>query len=179
MAKYSLLPQGAEVAALLDTRRAEILERDADTLEQLVAACVAVKAEIVAADPEERTGARAVLNYGHTLAHALETTGGHALAHGEAVAIGLVFAAQLACALERVGADVVERTRAVIDGLGLPTTVPADDVTADSLLEVMRRDKKAKGGLTFVLPGPHGMESVDDPPIAAIDTALRAVGVTG
>jgi 3-dehydroquinate synthase len=177
--KYSLLPQGAEVAALLGVRRAEIVARDPDALEQLVAACAAVKAEIVAADPEERTGARAALNYGHTLAHALETTGGHALAHGEAVAIGLVFAVHLARALERVGADVVDRTWAVIDGLGLPTAVPADDVTADSILEVMRRDKKAKGGLTFVLPGPLGMESVDDPPIAAIDTALRAVGVTG
>jgi len=178
VAKYALLPQGAEVAAILDTCRTAILARDAAALEQLVAACVAVKAEIVAADPQERTGARAALNYGHTLAHALETTSGHSLAHGEAVAIGLVFAAQLAHSLERVGADVVERTQAVIDGLGLPTTVP-DDVTADSLLEVMRRDKKAKGGLTFVLPGPHGVESVDDPPIAAIDTALRAVGVAG
>jgi len=179
VAKYSLLPEGAGVAALLEARRTEILARDADTLEELVTACVAVKAAIVAADPEERTGGRAALNYGHTLAHALETTGGHALAHGEAVAIGLVFAVHLARSLERVGADVVERTRAAIDGLGLPTAVPADDVTADSLLEVMRRDKKSKGGLTFVLPGPHGMESIDDPPTAAIDTALRAVGVTG
>ena len=70
----------------------------------VVARCAAAKARVVEADELERTGARAVLNYGHTLAHALETAGGHALQHGEAVAIGMVFAANLAAVLERIGA---------------------------------------------------------------------------
>jgi len=177
VAKYALMPEGAEVAAILDRDGDRVLDRDPDVLGDLVAACAAIKARIVAADPEERTGLRATLNYGHTLAHALEIVSGHALAHGEAVAIGLVFAANLAHGLERVGAEEPERVEALLKRLGLPTKVPADTSARDDLVALMQRDKKAKGGLTFVLPGPNGLEQVDDPPVRAIDGALRVVGV--
>jgi len=177
VAKYALMPEGGAVRELLERQRDEILGRDPDALGALVAACAAIKADVVAADPEERTGRRAILNFGHTLAHAIETTSRHAVAHGEAVAIGLVFATELARALERVDGAQVERARSVVGGLGLPIAVPADGVDADALLEVMRRDKKAKGGTTFVLPGPNGLELVHDPPARAIAGALRAVGV--
>ncbi len=178
VAKYALMPEGADVAAILDRVADRVLDRDAEALADLVAACVEIKARIVAADPEEQTGLRVTLNYGHTLAHALETVSGHALAHGEAVAIGLVFAANLAHGLERVGSDVPERVQALLMRLGLPVTVPSETSARDELLSVMQRDKKAKGGLTFVLPGPHGLETIDDPPMPAIDRALSAVGVT-
>jgi 3-dehydroquinate synthase len=177
VAKYALMPDGDEVAAVLDRGADRVLSRDPEVLGELVAACAAVKAEIVAADPEERTGRRATLNYGHTLAHALETVSGHALAHGEAVAIGLVFAANLAHALERVGPDVPERVASLLARLGLPTTVPAGTSDRDALVALMQRDKKSKGGLTFVLPGPDGLQRVDNPPEHAIDSALRVVGV--
>jgi 3-dehydroquinate synthetase len=132
---------------------------------------------VVAADPEERTGLRMSLNYGHTLAHALETTGGYDLLHGEAVAVGLVFAAALAGALERIDVTAVDEHRALVERLGLPASVPGD-VHAAALLDVMRRDKKARGGLTFVLPGDGGLDAVDDPDSRALDVAFAAVGVT-
>jgi 5-deoxy-5-amino-3-dehydroquinate synthase len=177
VAKYALMPEGAEVAAIVERDADRVLSRDPVALADLVAACVRIKASIVAADPEEQTGERAKLNYGHTLAHALETASGHALAHGEAVAIGLNFAANLAHALERVGAEVPDRVHTLLERLGLPTTVPEGVAEDSDLVALMRRDKKAKGGLTFVLPGPDGLESVDDPSMQAIDTALRLVGV--
>jgi 5-deoxy-5-amino-3-dehydroquinate synthase len=176
VAKYALMPGGERVAALVTTCTGDVLARDAGVLGQLVAACAAIKAAVVAADPLERTGLRATLNYGHTLAHALETVGGYELLHGEAVAIGLVFAGALAGALERVDDATVERHRDVVHALGLPAAVPGE-VDCDELLQVMRRDKKASGGLTFVLPGARGLEIVEDPPPHALARAFRAVGV--
>jgi 3-dehydroquinate synthase len=178
VAKYALMPGGGAVATLLAEHTAAVLTRDPTVLTDLVAGCVAIKAAVVAADPEERTGVRAVLNYGHTFAHALETTGQYALAHGEAVSVGLVFAAHLARNLERVDDQTVEHVQRVLTGLGLPIRVP-DDRSEPELLAVMRRDKKVRDDLTFVLPGPHGLELVHDPPAPALTGAFRAVGVGG
>ena len=122
---------------------------------------------------------RAVLNYGHTFAHALEASGEYDdLLHGEAVAVGLVFAGRLAAELGRVDASTAERHRQIVSALGLPGRAP-EGLDASKLVELMRRDKKAKGGLTFVLPGPTGFERVDDPPAAALERALESVGVEG
>ena len=89
-----------------------------------------------------------------------------------------MFAAQLAGGLERVGPDVVDRTRRLPATLGLPTEVPGGEaLDADELLAIMRRDKKSGGGLTFVLPGPNGIERVDDPDPAAVRKAFAAVGI--
>ena len=170
------MPQGTRVAQIIDARATEITARDPDALTELVTACVAIKAHVVAADPEERTGLRATLNYGHTLAHALETAGAYGLLHGEAVAIGLVFADALAQSLERIDTSTVDHHRRLLEALGLPTLVP-DGANAPRLLGVMQRDKKAKGGLTFVLPGTNGLETVDDPPPNALGAAFRAVGI--
>jgi 3-dehydroquinate synthase len=179
VAKYALMPEGGDVARIVAASSHKIVGRDPEVLTELVTACAAIKARVVASDPEERTGARVALNYGHTLAHALETAGGYELLHGEAVAIGLVFAGALAGALERVDADAVDRHRAVVDALGLPTSVPGE-MEASALLDVMRRDKKSVGGLTFVLPGADGgtmLETVHDPDPRALDVAFAAVGV--
>jgi 5-deoxy-5-amino-3-dehydroquinate synthase len=151
-------------------------------LDARIARCVEIKAEFVATD--EREGApglggaqksRALLNYGHTLAHALEITTAHGLTHGEAVGVGLVYAAELAAALGRIAPGRVAEHRDVVGRTyALPTTIPAgtDD---DRLLELMGRDKKARDGLTFVLDGPRGVEVVGgvDPAIAR--AALAAV----
>jgi 3-dehydroquinate synthetase len=176
------MPEGTALVELLRLDLDRVLERDADILADLVAICTEIKAGVVAADPHERTGVRAALNFGHTLAHALETSSSatnhvQPLAHGEAVAIGLIFDVRLAHALERVGIDAVDRVHGVVAGLGLPVTVPGD-VGRDALLAVMRRDKKAAGGLTFVLPGPDGLTVVHDPPAHALDIAFGSVGVS-
>jgi len=177
VAKYALIGDD-ELLALLHERAAEIRNRDTAVLEDVVARCAADKARVVEADEHEQSGARAVLNYGHTLAHALEIAGGHLLLHGEAVAIGMVFAASLAAALERVGPEVVDRTESLLRGLGLPVEVPGIECSVDDVLALMRRDKKADGGLTFVLPGADGITRVDDPEPSALATALARVGIT-
>ena len=128
------------------------------TLEQRVARCVQIKAEVVAAD-EREAGRRAILNYGHTLGHALETTGRYDLRHGEAVAVGLVYAAELALALGRIDDERVAEHRRVVDGYGLSGSLPAG-ADPDELMAAMGRDKKAIDGLTFVLDGPAGVEVV-------------------
>ncbi|MET0911938.1 MAG: 3-dehydroquinate synthase family protein [Acidimicrobiales bacterium] len=143
MAKYHFLT-GTDMAGL--------------PLDERVAECVRIKAELVVRDPTEH-GERALLNYGHTLAHALETAGDYDLRHGEAVAIGLVFAACLARGLERIDDARVAEHRRVIEGYGLPTTVDGG-LDPGALVDLMRRDKKAFDGLTFVLDGPRGPEVV-------------------
>ncbi|MET0160683.1 MAG: 3-dehydroquinate synthase family protein [Acidimicrobiales bacterium] len=143
MAKYHFLT-GTDMAGL--------------PLDERVAECVRIKAELVVRDPTEH-GERALLNYGHTLAHALETAGDYDLRHGEAVAIGLVFAACLARGLERIDDDRVAEHRRVIEGYGLPTAVDGG-LDPGALVDLMRRDKKAFDGLTFVLDGPRGPEVV-------------------
>ncbi len=138
-------------------------------LQARIARCVAIKAEVVASD-EREGGRRALLNYGHTLAHALETATDHDLAHGEAVAVGLVFAAELAFELGRIGEDRVEDHRRIVAGeYGLRITPPAR-LDVDELMALMARDKKAIDGLTFVLDGPDGVEVVEGVP----ETAARA-----
>lgn len=131
------------------------------TLEERVVECVRIKASIVSAD-ERENGRRALLNYGHTLAHALETVGGHQLAHGEAVAIGLVFAAHLSAALGRIDRPRVARHEEVVGEVYGLATRPTGDVSVDELLTVMARDKKALNGLTFVLDSERGLEVVSD-----------------
>ncbi|HEX3622039.1 MAG TPA: 3-dehydroquinate synthase family protein [Acidimicrobiales bacterium] len=140
-------------------------------LDEAVAACVRCKAEHIAADELEQNGTRALLNYGHTLAHALETAGGYDLRHGEAVAIGLVFAARLARRLGRVDDDTVAEHQRVVAGYDLPTSVPAVHDPAELVL-LMARDKKAVDGLTFVLDGPRGVEVVAGVPAEVVESTL-------
>jgi len=143
-------------------------------LDERVAACVRIKADVVASD-ERESDRRALLNYGHTLAHALEIAGRFDLRHGEAVAIGLVFAARLACRMERIDDERVAYHEKVVRDYGLPADLPAD-VATDELLELMARDKKALTGLTFVLDGPRGVEVVKDVPAESVRLTLEAMG---
>jgi len=143
-------------------------------LAERIAACVRIKAEVVAADEREdltNTRGRATLNYGHTLAHALETGGRYDLRHGEAVAVGLVYAADLAHRLGRIDRARVDEHRRVARAYGLRTELPGH-VDLDELLVLMARDKKAVDGLTFVLDGPTGVEVV-----AGVDRAAAAASL--
>jgi len=125
-------------------------------IEEAVAACVACKVAVVGADERETSGRRALLNYGHTLAHALETAGHYDILHGEAVAVGLVFAARLARRLELIDDARVRLHEQVVSGFDLGYSLPPGS-SAQELITIMGRDKKAVAGLTFVLDGPHGL----------------------
>ena len=126
---------------------------------QRIARCVEIKAKIVAAD-ERESGGRALLNYGHTLAHALERSSDFSLAHGEAVAVGMIYAAHLAHAMQRISqARVDEHYKVIGQTYGLKVK-PDDRVNRKELIELMRHDKKAVSGLTFVLDGASGIEVV-------------------
>ncbi|HKN55036.1 MAG TPA: 3-dehydroquinate synthase family protein [Amycolatopsis sp.] len=139
-------------------------------LDEQIAASVTLKASIVEQD-ERDTGLRHLLNYGHTLGHALEITTGFALRHGEGVAIGTVFAGRLAGALGRIDQSRVDEHLAVVAHYGLPTALPVG-VEPAALVAQMRRDKKAIAGLGFVLDGPKGAELVTDVPEDVVLTAL-------
>jgi 5-deoxy-5-amino-3-dehydroquinate synthase len=148
-------------------------------VEEQVARCAGIKAAVVAED-EREGGRRIILNYGHTLAHALE---GAALSdrhdwdlrHGEAVAIGLVFAALLAQRLGRIDGERVAEHRAVIGSFDLPSDLPAGAV-AGELVTFMGRDKKAQQDLTFVLDGPDGVEPVRGIAVADVVATLADMG---
>ena len=126
---------------------------------QRIARCVEIKAKIVAAD-ERESGGRALLNYGHTLAHALERSSDFSLAHGEAVAVGMIYAAHLAHAMQRISqARVEEHYKVIGQTYGLKVK-PDKKINRKDLIELMRHDKKAVSGLTFVLDGASGIEVV-------------------
>jgi 5-deoxy-5-amino-3-dehydroquinate synthase len=147
-----------------------------------VEACVRLKAEVVAED--EREGdRRMLLNYGHTLAHALEAAGfadgpgrdGIDLRHGEAVAIGIAFAARLAEGLGRIDASGVRRHLAVLGAYGLPSEIPRG-IDVEEVIVRMGRDKKATDGLTFILDSRAGCEIVRDVRADSIRDAFARSG---
>jgi 5-deoxy-5-amino-3-dehydroquinate synthase len=142
-------------------------------LPEQVARCVAIKAAVVA-DDEREGGRRAILNYGHTLGHELEVAGGFDLRHGEAVAIGLVYAAELARVLGRIDDARVAEHREVVGAYDLPSALPVGS-DPDELVTLFARDKKALDGVTFVLDGPSGVEVVTGVERGAIDAAFAAL----
>jgi len=135
---------------------------DALALDQQVAMCIQIKADIVAADEREGAG-RALLNYGHTLAHALEIEGRFDLRHGEAVAIGIQYAALVSHAMGRIDETKLAEHGRVLDAYDLPRALP-DGCDVNQVMGLFARDKKAINGLTFVLDGPDGLEIVQGVP---------------
>lgn len=142
---------------------------DRDLVRELVERSVRVKAEVVTADLRE-SFRREILNYGHTLGHAIEQVERYRWRHGAAVSVGMVFAAELARLAGRLPDDVVARHRAILQSLGLPTSYRAD--RWEQLLAAMRRDKKSRGDLLrfVVLEGvgrPVRLEGPDPTLLAA------------
>ncbi len=167
--KCAVLADRAALATLSQNAVA-LLKGAPGPLVDAVSLGVRVKAEIVAADPFERSGRRALLNLGHTTGHALETVTGHGvLRHGEAVAIGLVVAARLAAARGSGPADLVTTLEDLLIALELPIAVP-DGVDPEHVVAATALDKKrAAGERRMVLPTLDGAEVV---PVT--DDALRA-----
>jgi 3-dehydroquinate synthase len=144
----------------LEDNREMILNLDRNALEHVIRRSCEIKAEVVSKD-EREGGLRAILNYGHTIGHALETATGYTeYLHGEAVAIGMYHEAKLSSSLGLMDAAAAERLRSLIAAYGLPYEMPSnvDDVR---ILSSMRLDKKAVAGeMKFVLPEKIGSVSV-------------------
>jgi 3-dehydroquinate synthase len=145
----------AAYAEAVSRAAAACLTRSPEILESIVTRGIAIKAEIVAADAAER-GLRQTLNFGHTIAHAVEARSGYGLLHGEAVAIGMAAEAWLA---ETLGIACAGTRQAVLDLLAafdLPCTIPAE-LASDQLVETMLHDKKVRAGaVRFALPAAIG-----------------------
>jgi len=140
-----------------------VLSRDDQALRLVVAESCRKKADVVARDEREESGLRAILNFGHTIGHAIESVAGYGglYQHGEAVALGMVAESRLAERLGWIGADVVDRQVRLLERLGLPTA--ARGLDAGRLFEAMGRDKKNRlGKLRFVLPRSIGKVELTD-----------------
>ncbi|MDT4945516.1 MAG: 3-dehydroquinate synthase [Pseudonocardiales bacterium] len=160
----------------------ELIEKDPESVtragnpaeQELIERSVRIKARVVGEDLTEQ-GVREILNYGHTLGHAIERAERYKWRHGAAISIGLVYAAALGRLLGRLEDATADRHRAVLESLGLPTAYRADAFPA--LLETMRVDKKARGNrLRFiVLDGLAKPVGVDDPDPALLAAAYSEV----
>jgi 3-dehydroquinate synthase len=137
----------------------EINRRDPSALRHLVAQSCRLKADVVEKDEYERTGLRAVLNYGHTFAHAFEALCGYGeLMHGEAVSIGMLYASRLAEIRGLIDVETTARQRRLLEALHIPTQLPDPlTINADDIVAKMYLDKKTVGGeLRFILPTKMG-----------------------
>ena len=160
--KYGVILDAA-LFEQLEANVAGLKQRRSDVLAPIIARCCRLKADVVEQDEFERSGLRAILNYGHTYGHAFEALCGYGeVLHGEAVAIGMMCAARLAERLGRVDAAFTQRQQRLMEALGLPVATPKLD--AEKILDTMSHDKKvAHGRLRFILPDRLGhVELVGD-----------------
>lgn len=176
------LAEVAKAGLIADTRILEVIESDParvlDTttaeFAEVIERAERVKAGVVGQDPRE-SGLREVLNYGHTLGHAIERHEGYTWRHGEAVAVGMVYAAELSRLAGRLDDDAVARHRSILSSLGLPTTYRPGQLGA--LVEAMHRDKKSRGSvLRFVILDAIGRTSrLEGPDESLLERAYEAV----
>ncbi len=177
--KYGVILD-ADFFGLLEKKADLLLARDPETVQYVVAHSCRLKAQVVEQDEREETGLRAVLNYGHTFAHAFEAAAGYgAWLHGEAVAAGMACAARLAVLRGLLPPGLAERQDQLLNKLGLPVRPLAWPVA--DLLAAMRSDKKTLAGrLRFVLPRRLGDVALfDDIPEAAVEEVLKTAGEDG
>lgn len=172
VAKYGVI-LFPELLDYLEENCEAILAKDQSALVHIIRESCKAKAEVVQADERETSGVRAILNYGHTFAHALESASGYGtLLHGEAVSIGMHMAALCAKELDRVDEQFVDRQKRVLESLHLP--IRFDDANPDELWGIMQHDKKVEHGkLRFVLPTKFG--HVELVPGVAKEVACRAI----
>ena len=153
--------QDPEILRLCEEHPEDIVNTRSDVFVEVVARSIAVKASVVSADFKE-SGLRQILNYGHTLGHAIEHAERYQWRHGAAISIGMVFAAELSRIVAHLDDEAVDRHRRILGQLGLPLTYPAD--RWKSLLATMNKDKKARGGVVrFVV-----LDGVGKPRVLAI-----------
>ncbi len=147
--------------AFLESEYAAIFAKHAPALERVVRRSVEIKAEVVAQDEHEK-GRRAILNFGHTVGHAIEATSKYEVLHGEAVAIGMVYEGRIAESLGIAETGTAQRIRTVLERLHLPVARP-DGSQVDDLIAAMRADKKVRAGeIRLALPRAIGTAHGDD-----------------
>jgi len=159
---------------LFEDRRREILDRDPSVVEKVIAESVRLKARVVSAD-EREGGLRQVLNFGHTIGHALEAETRYTqLLHGEAVAWGMIAATKIALSTGKLDSATAERISDAILGFG---RLPRMKVQTTGVLKRLHSDKKARQGVVhFVLPRQIGrVEIVSDVPAAAVRSAVEEI----
>jgi 3-dehydroquinate synthase len=155
--KYGVI-RDPELFDYLDKNREKILSLEPDVLTHIIKRSCEIKAGVVSKD-EREGGLRAILNFGHTVGHAIETAENYTMRHGEAVAIGMVYASRLAHRTGLCAASVPERVERLIKSYGLPADLSALSrrPSVDELMDTMQVDKKAEGGkVKFVLPSKIG-----------------------
>jgi 3-dehydroquinate synthase len=154
-----------------------MLALERETLTDVVAHCVRLKARVVEQDEFDKKGIRNVLNFGHTIGHALELSADYALTHGEAIAIGMIAATHLAQALGKCPAGFAVRLRDLILRAGLPVSFAARPGLFDRVIRAMQMDKKFREGRNvFVLPtGVGAWEQAENVEWALVHDAVRAV----
>lgn len=157
--KYGVIYDG-ELFDFLDARGDKVLGLEEVSLTHIIKRSCEIKADVVSKD-ERESGLRTILNYGHTIGHAIETVTGYTrFLHGEAVAIGMCLEARLSHMLNLLGQDQVLRIKALIDSYGLPSEIPGD-IDISDIFSSMRLDKKAVAGeLKFVLPEKIGSVTI-------------------
>jgi 3-dehydroquinate synthase len=162
--KYGVILD-AEFFAFLEHDADAILGREPGPLRHVVAHSCRLKADVVSKDEREETGLRAVLNFGHTVGHAVESVSsyGSRFHHGEAVAVGMVAECRIAERLGWIDSGTTARVKSLVERFHLPVSAPGLD--ADALIEAMTRDKKnQKGKIRFVLPRQVGRVELTDAP---------------
>ena len=156
----SAVVRDAEFFAFIEENLDNIKSLDTDALEEVVFRSAKIKAEIVEKD-ERDLGLRSILNYGHTVGHAIETASDFKTTHGEAVAMGMLVAGRISHRLGIMDKNELSRLKAVIARAGLPTSMP--ELNTERIIEAMRHDKKiAQGKIRFVLPRKIGEVFVTD-----------------
>lgn len=130
----------------VDRNSVRLLDVGSEELLYAIRRSCELKASVVEKDEFDREGIRALLNYGHTIGHALEVLSNYELRHGEAVAIGMYYEAKVSVAMGLAREYVVDSIGGLLSKLGLPTHVKLEGSNVDELIKLMRRDKKAVGG---------------------------------
>ena len=171
-----------KTAVILDGTLFDTLERhacdllalaDAERVSGAISRCCALKAQVVSAD-EKESSLRAILNYGHTFGHAIESVTGYSLIeHGEGVAIGMCIAAELAVSLGLISRETAARQEALLKAFALPSSIPAG-YSAEAIFKAMGSDKKNSGGrLKLILPEKIGKAGIyTDVPVEKIMNAI-------
>jgi 3-dehydroquinate synthase len=159
---------------LVEKDPAAVVDAQSDVLRELIERAIAVKAKVVSEDLKE-SGLREILNYGHTLGHAIELVERYSWRHGAAVSVGMMFAAELARSVGRLSDADADRHRTVLESLGLPVTYRRD--RWQGLLDGMRRDKKSRGDLLrfVVLDGVAKPGILDVPDTSLLFAAYQEI----
>ncbi|MDR3404077.1 MAG: 3-dehydroquinate synthase [Chthoniobacter sp.] len=155
----------------------KLLAREPAVLTDIVAQCVALKARVVEQDEFDKKGIRNVLNFGHTIGHALELSANYTLTHGEAIAIGMIAATRLAVRLGVCAPAFLERLQPLIERAGLPVSFADQPGLFDRVVRAMQMDKKFRDGKNvFVLPTTVGAwQQVENVDWALVHEVVRSV----